>query len=85
MLGPMRFYVDALLSVGNIACVAQNVPRPYVCNMSFSLQPRTTTPLLTAKQLKDMGHMGDAWGCWLRLSVPRFGWGQICHWHRIDR
>ncbi len=53
--GADALYADALLSAEDIARVAQNVPRPYVCNMGFGLQPRTTTPLLTAKQLQDMG------------------------------
>jgi len=53
--GADALYADALLSAADIARVAQNVPRPYVCNMGFGLQPRTTTPLLTAKQLQDMG------------------------------
>jgi len=53
--GADALYADALLSAEDISRVAQNVPRPYVCNMGFGLQPRTTTPLLTAKQLQDMG------------------------------
>ncbi|MCG8543988.1 MAG: isocitrate lyase/PEP mutase family protein [Alphaproteobacteria bacterium] len=53
--GADALYADALLSAGDIARVAAGVPRPYVCNMGFGLQPRSTTPLLTAKQLQDMG------------------------------
>jgi 2-methylisocitrate lyase-like PEP mutase family enzyme len=53
--GADALYADALLSAEDIARVARNVPKPYVCNMGFGLQPRATTPLLTAKQLQAMG------------------------------
>jgi len=53
--GADALYADALLSAEDIERVACNVPQPYVCNMGFGLQPRSTTPLLTAKQLQDMG------------------------------
>jgi len=53
--GADALYADALLSAADIERVARNVPRPYVCNMGFGLQPRTTTPLLTARQLQGMG------------------------------
>jgi len=53
--GADALYADALLSAADIERVARNVPRPYVCNMGFGLQPRSTTPLLTAKQLQEMG------------------------------
>jgi 2-methylisocitrate lyase-like PEP mutase family enzyme len=53
--GADALYADALLSAEDIERVARNVPRPYVCNMGFGLQPRSTTPLLTARQLQDMG------------------------------
>jgi 2-methylisocitrate lyase-like PEP mutase family enzyme len=53
--GADALYADALLSAADIERVACGVPRPYVCNMGFGLQPRTTTPLLTATQLQGMG------------------------------
>ena len=53
--GADALYADALLSAEDIERVARNVPRPYVCNMGFGLQPRSTTPLLTATQLQGMG------------------------------
>ncbi len=53
--GADALYADALLSAADIERVARSVPRPYICNMGFGLQPRSTTPLLTAKQLQDMG------------------------------
>lgn len=53
--GADALYADALLSAEDIERVARAVPRPYVCNMGFGLQARSTTPLLTAKQLQAMG------------------------------
>ncbi len=53
--GADALYADALLSAEDIERVARAVPRPYVCNMGFGLQARSTTPLLTAKQLQGMG------------------------------
>ena len=53
--GADALYADALLSAADIERVARSVPRPYVCNMGFGLQPRHTTPLLTATQLQKMG------------------------------
>ncbi len=53
--GADALYADALLSADDIEKVARAVPRPYVCNMGFGLQARSTTPLLTAKQLQGMG------------------------------
>lgn len=53
--GADALYADALLSLEDIERVARAVPKPYVCNMGFGLQPRHTTPLATAKQLHAMG------------------------------
>jgi len=53
--GADALYADALLSADDIEKAARAVPRPYVCNMGFGLQARSTTPLLTAKQLQRMG------------------------------
>lgn len=53
--GADALYADALLSLEDIERVARSVPKPYVCNMGFGLQPRHTTPLATAKQLQAMG------------------------------
>ncbi len=53
--GADALYADALLLADDIEKVARAVPRPYVCNMGFGLQARSTTPLLTAKQLQGMG------------------------------
>lgn len=46
---------DALMSADDIAKVAKSVPRPISVNMGFGLIERGTTPLLTPRQLEDMG------------------------------
>jgi 2-methylisocitrate lyase-like PEP mutase family enzyme len=48
-------YADALLSVEDIRTVAANVPKPLGVNMGFGLIERKTTPLLTPKQLQNLG------------------------------
>jgi 2-methylisocitrate lyase-like PEP mutase family enzyme len=48
-------YADALLSVDDIKKVAASVPKPLGVNMGFGLTERRTTPLLTPKQLQDLG------------------------------
>ena len=46
---------DALLSADDIATVAKNVTKPLAVNMGFGLRTRGTTPLLSARQLQDLG------------------------------
>ncbi|WP_210496642.1 isocitrate lyase/PEP mutase family protein [Microvirga antarctica] len=48
-------FADALLSADDIRTVARNVSRPLAVNMGFGLMERGTTPLLTPKQLQDLG------------------------------
>jgi 2-methylisocitrate lyase-like PEP mutase family enzyme len=48
-------FADALLSVEDIRTVAQNVNKPLAVNMGLGLMERGTTPLLTPKQLQEMG------------------------------
>ena len=48
--GADALYADALLSAEDIARVAGSVPRPYVCNMGFGLQPRSTTPVTSSRR-----------------------------------
>ena len=56
-------FADALLSAEDIATVAKNVIRPLTVNMGFGIRQRPTTPLLSVKQLEDMGVKG--------VSFPR--------------
>jgi 2-methylisocitrate lyase-like PEP mutase family enzyme len=48
-------FADALLSAEDIATVARSVRKPLSVNMGFGLIERGTTPLITPKQLQDLG------------------------------
>lgn len=48
-------YADALLSKADIAQVAKNVPRPLIVNMGLGMRTRNTTPLMSPKELQDLG------------------------------
>lgn len=48
-------FADALLSADDIAMVAKNVSKPLAVNMGFGLIERGTTPLMTPRQLQDLG------------------------------
>ncbi|MBI4194107.1 MAG: isocitrate lyase/PEP mutase family protein [Betaproteobacteria bacterium] len=48
-------FADALLSAKDIERVARNVPRPLSVNMGLGIRSRPTTPLLSPKQLEEMG------------------------------
>ena len=48
-------YADALLSKEDIAKVAKNVPKPLIVNMGLGMRPRKTTPLMSPKELQDVG------------------------------
>jgi len=48
-------YADALLSKEDIAKVAKHVPKPLIVNMGLGMRPRKTTPLMSPKQLQDVG------------------------------
>jgi 2-methylisocitrate lyase-like PEP mutase family enzyme len=53
--GADLLFADALLKAEDIATVARNVIRPLSVNMGFGIRQRPTTPLLSARQLEDMG------------------------------
>ena len=48
-------YADALMSKEDIAKVAKNVPKPLIVNMGLGLRSRSTTPLMTPKELEAVG------------------------------
>jgi len=48
-------YADALLSRDDIAKVARSVPKPLIVNMGLGLRARRTTPLMSPKQLQEIG------------------------------
>ena len=56
-------YADALLSKEDIAKVAKNVPKKLIVNMGLGMRSRKTTPLMSPKELQDLGVGG--------VSYPR--------------
>ncbi len=44
-----------MLSVSDIQTVVTNVSKPVCVNMGFGIRQRSTTPLLSARQLQDLG------------------------------
>ncbi|OGA43257.1 MAG: hypothetical protein A3G24_17860 [Betaproteobacteria bacterium RIFCSPLOWO2_12_FULL_62_13] len=48
-------FADALLSAKDIERVARSVPKPLSVNMGLGIRSRPTTPLLSPKQLEEMG------------------------------
>ena len=48
-------FADALLSASDIATVAKSVPKPLAVNMGFGIRQRPTTPLISARQLQELG------------------------------
>ena len=53
--GADLLFADALLSADEIATVAKNVPKPLCVNMGFGIRKRSTTPLLSPRQMQDIG------------------------------
>jgi len=53
--GADLLFADALLTVENIATVAKNVPKPLCVNMGFGIRKRSTTPLLSPREMQDLG------------------------------
>ena len=48
-------FADALLDQASIAKVAKSVPKPLSVNMGLGIRARPTTPLMTPKQLQEIG------------------------------
>jgi len=53
--GADLLFADAALSVDDIATLAREVTKPLSVNMGFGIRQRSTTPLLSAAQLQDLG------------------------------
>lgn len=53
--GADLLFADALLTPEAIEKVARNVTKPLTVNMGLGIRSRPTTPLLTPRQLQDMG------------------------------
>jgi len=53
--GADLLFADAAMSVDDIATLAREVVKPLSVNMGFGIRQRSTTPLLSAQQLEDLG------------------------------
>ena len=53
--GADLLFADALMTAEDIATVAREVSKPLAVNMGFGIRQRPTTPLLSTRQLEDMG------------------------------
>ena len=53
--GADLLFADAAMSVEDIGTIAKNVSKPLSVNMGFGIRQRSTTPLLSARQLQDLG------------------------------
>lgn len=53
--GADLLFADALLSADDIRLVAKEVTKPMAVNMGFGIRSRPTTPLISARELQDMG------------------------------
>ncbi len=53
--GADLLFADAVLTTEHIATVTKNVSKPVCVNMGFGIRRRSTTPLLSARQLQDLG------------------------------
>ena len=53
--GADLLFADAAMSIDEIATIARNVGKPLSVNMGFGIRQRSTTPLLSARQLQDLG------------------------------
>lgn len=53
--GADLLFADALMDAEQIRTVAANVSKPLCVNMGFGIRQRSTTPLLSAAQLQELG------------------------------
>jgi len=53
--GADLLFADALLSESDIQTVARHVSKPLCVNMGFGIRSRSTTPLLSAARLQELG------------------------------
>jgi 2-methylisocitrate lyase-like PEP mutase family enzyme len=54
-MGADLLFADAVLTTEHIATVVRNVAKPVCVNMGFGIRQRSTTTLLSARQLQDLG------------------------------
>src|SRR5262249_5626509 len=54
-MGADLLFADAVLTTEHIFTVVRNVSKPVCVNMGFGIRRRSTTPLLSAHQLQELG------------------------------
>ena len=54
-VGADLLFADALLSLNDMETVVKNISKPLAINMGFGIRSRSTTPLISAQQLEDIG------------------------------
>jgi 2-methylisocitrate lyase-like PEP mutase family enzyme len=59
--GADLLFADAVLSVEDIRKFTSSVKKPVSVNMGFGIRTRSTTPLLSPKQLQDLGVAAVIW------------------------
>jgi 2-methylisocitrate lyase-like PEP mutase family enzyme len=53
--GADLLFCDAVMKVEDIKAIAKGVSKPFCVNMGFGIRQRSTTPLLSSKNLQDLG------------------------------
>ncbi|HUA76102.1 MAG TPA: isocitrate lyase/PEP mutase family protein [Acetobacteraceae bacterium] len=53
--GADLLFADAVLTVEHISTIVRSVPKPLCVNMGFGIRKRSTTPLLSARELEGLG------------------------------
>jgi 2-methylisocitrate lyase-like PEP mutase family enzyme len=53
--GADLLFADALLATDHITTVVKNVSKPVCVNMGFGIRQRSTTPLISARRLQELG------------------------------
>lgn len=53
--GADLLFADAAMTVEDIRAIAKSVAKPLCVNMGFGIRQRSTTPLLSARELQDLG------------------------------
>jgi 2-methylisocitrate lyase-like PEP mutase family enzyme len=53
--GADLLFADAAMSIEDISTIARSVGKPLCVNMGFGIRQRSTTPLLSARQLQNLG------------------------------
>ena len=69
--GADLLFADAVLKVEDIAAFAKGVRKPVCINMGFGIRTRSTTPLLSPRQLQNLGVAAVIWPRMLTAAAIR--------------